>query len=672
MFWRWRFTVPSAMSRATAISLLESPRATRASTSSSRRVSVGRPPGAPRSRVNSWRMRSATDREIRGSRCFRRYPCAPHRIASNRSWGSSDTVRTTTSVDGSSSLMRRMASNPSRRGIRRSMRTRSGTSSRTRVIPSAPSPASATTSKRGEAARMARIPRRASSLLSTITVRVATPPSYPTGRGDAERHLRAPARPGPDRDVSPDRAGVFPEGEEPVAPLGGTGEGIREAAPVVGEGEDCSGGSPLDPDVDPPGPGVLGHVVEGLADDGHGVQGRLQGQGDGPALLLDGGLEGVDLREAGDVAPHPRAEGLPGIGARPEVKDRLAHPLGHVPDRRGDLPSGLPRAPRVPAREGAFERGGPDAQEEECLRDAVVELPGDALPLGEDSLLHLRLLEPGGDRLQAAIGRQEDEGRGSERNPRRDSVPGPNRQEAGEHLVAQELGAEDDAGGEEDRDGLEGPEERPRRAAVAPGSSGPTYPASGLPCPVSHRTTTTPAPGALALRPSSHRYRNSSQAPRQYPMRGRDPPAWRAAVGRSCPRSETGTPVPHARRGNSGRDGGRPGRHPRIASPPREVCRDLSSATVPVGRTAAGLDHPRRDSTRSSATSSLTSSPGLSPRTLRIRAGIVVRDLPLTVEELTASSSGRKAIVPCQRSRGSVAKGPVAKEDRRASREVAP
>src|SRR5437660_806663 len=46
--------------------------------------------------------------------------------------------------------MRRIASRPPRRGMRRSISTRSGASSRTRAIPSSPSPASATTSKGGE------------------------------------------------------------------------------------------------------------------------------------------------------------------------------------------------------------------------------------------------------------------------------------------------------------------------------------------------------------------------------------------------------------------------------------------------------------------------------------------------------------------------------------------
>src|SRR5579864_14048 len=275
--------------------------------------------------MNSRRIRSAIARGIRASPCtsavrycshtpgstfLMRYPWAPDRMASKRSWGSSETLSTTTNVEGSSSLIMRMASSPLRRGIRKSISTRSGASSRTRAMPSYPSLASPITTNSGDSPRIARMPRRARSLSSTISVRVILA-ALPVSLGDSEDDRGpTPPRTPRDRDLPADCSRVLADGGQPVAPLPRSRGKIWKALPIVADGHDDLTSLPTDRDPHRARSRMFGHVVERLSQDRHRMELRLQREFGGASFLDYAAGEAVDLPKSVDVGAGPGGKRL--------------------------------------------------------------------------------------------------------------------------------------------------------------------------------------------------------------------------------------------------------------------------------------------------------------------------------------------------------------------------
>src|SRR5215212_11754923 len=208
MWRRWYLIVFSLTKRRSASSRLEVIPCTKSSSTSRSRVvkaSAGCGAGPDSGRANAPRTLrarlgvsagsprvtpSSSSKNRLASRSFGRNPCAPDFTASKRSASSSDAVRTTTAISGSSVVMRRVAARPPSSGMVRSMSTTSGRWIRASSTASRPLRASATTSTPCASSRL-RSPSRKrewSSAISTRNSRLLVPCSHWFGRevnGDA-------------------------------------------------------------------------------------------------------------------------------------------------------------------------------------------------------------------------------------------------------------------------------------------------------------------------------------------------------------------------------------------------------------------------------------------------------------------------------------------------------
>ena len=191
----WVFTVLRLMCSSAAISALVRPRAMVSSTCSSRSVSgsrgwAGGAAGPVPANVDSSRrvMLGEMSESPRvaariaspsssGPASFSRKPVAPANSAPC-TYSSRSKVVITTTATGSSTpgpASRRVASTPSRTGIRMSIRHTSGRSSRANRTASCPSRASPTTSMPSRVPRISRSPVRTRSWSSATSTRMFTP-----------------------------------------------------------------------------------------------------------------------------------------------------------------------------------------------------------------------------------------------------------------------------------------------------------------------------------------------------------------------------------------------------------------------------------------------------------------------------------------------------------------
>src|SRR5690606_26551344 len=182
MWSRWDFTVASLTKRASAMSRLVDPAATSRSTSISRSLNSSRSGLRTRSirRAPTGGESTASPRAVaftarsssaRGA-SFNRYPVAPASMAATTSRSVSYVVRTRTRAGSSRSTISRIADTPSIPGIRRSMRTTSGSSAAALSTASLPSAASPTTSKASSLANIPRKPSRTTGWSSTRSRRI--------------------------------------------------------------------------------------------------------------------------------------------------------------------------------------------------------------------------------------------------------------------------------------------------------------------------------------------------------------------------------------------------------------------------------------------------------------------------------------------------------------------
>lgn len=212
---RWDFTVASARYRVAAISVLDRPRPTWTSTSRSRALSrLNRSSrSAPLPSGMCGRKFSSRRRVMRGDTTAS--PAATLRIAVSNSSGlvffsrkpeapawspakayssRSKVVRMSTLLCGEIRMTCRVASIPSVPGIRTSMRTTSGRSSRARRTAWTPSAASPTGAMSGWASRMVLKAIRSSPSSSAIRMRIVmrTPPRRCRGGGGCSLASRRP------------------------------------------------------------------------------------------------------------------------------------------------------------------------------------------------------------------------------------------------------------------------------------------------------------------------------------------------------------------------------------------------------------------------------------------------------------------------------------------------
>ena len=169
----------------------------------SRRVTLGDRSASPLATTRTARTSSA------GSVCLTRKPLAPARSASNTYSSSSKVVRMTTRtpVSRPSPAISCVACSPSRPGIRMSISTTSGVSSRTSRTAAAPSAAWPTTSMPSWASSRAANPARTRAWSSASSTRIIAAPAalFPAAGGPGPRTphparaRRSAARPGPRR-----------------------------------------------------------------------------------------------------------------------------------------------------------------------------------------------------------------------------------------------------------------------------------------------------------------------------------------------------------------------------------------------------------------------------------------------------------------------------------------
>ena len=195
------------MNSVAAISVLDRPRATAASTSVSRGVSCARARAGLVDGGAGWRRNSSTSRRVTlgassasppattrtaasnsaGSVSFNRKPLAPARNASNTYSSRSNVVRITTRVEDSRSspVIRRVASTPSIPGIRMSIRTTSGRSLETSSTAACPSAASPTTSMSSADRSRTANPPRTRAWSSAIATRITSSECAPRSGGNS-------------------------------------------------------------------------------------------------------------------------------------------------------------------------------------------------------------------------------------------------------------------------------------------------------------------------------------------------------------------------------------------------------------------------------------------------------------------------------------------------------
>src|SRR5215469_1341238 len=166
----------------------------------SRRVMLGASSASPAATTRMAVSKSA------GSVSLSRNPLAPARSAANTYSSRSKVVRmiTRTPAVSGAVVIRRVASMPSRSGIRTSIKTMSGLTARATSTASAPLAASPTTENPGVAAMMPQNPTRTSAWSSATATEIVTsarrpgPGAVSGGRGAQERqrgvHLEAAAR----------------------------------------------------------------------------------------------------------------------------------------------------------------------------------------------------------------------------------------------------------------------------------------------------------------------------------------------------------------------------------------------------------------------------------------------------------------------------------------------
>jgi hypothetical protein len=224
---RWVLTVASARNRRLASSAFDSPVASSRSTSSSRAVSDESCGGGCWPLAGSVRARRSSSRRVTagassapppattrtastswpGRTSLSRKPLAPTRIAASTSSSRSAVVRMRTRTPEPPATSRRVASTPSRTGMRASIRTTSGRSRRAAWTAWSPSAASPTTWMSGSASRIIRNPARTSAWPSASSTRTLTvaPPGSREGRVGASSSVigscssptgRCPRRPG--------------------------------------------------------------------------------------------------------------------------------------------------------------------------------------------------------------------------------------------------------------------------------------------------------------------------------------------------------------------------------------------------------------------------------------------------------------------------------------------
>lgn len=166
----------------------------------SRRVAPGDSKASPAATTRIARTRSA------GSVCFTKNPVAPDRMASKTYSSSSNVVSTTTltSANCGSDAIIRVAPRPSSIGMRMSINTTSGASSRVRRTAFSPLSASPTTSMPSCASNRATKPALTSAWSSATTTRTVTVPPRWIAKQQARRRWEAEPIPGSRRrDVGP-------------------------------------------------------------------------------------------------------------------------------------------------------------------------------------------------------------------------------------------------------------------------------------------------------------------------------------------------------------------------------------------------------------------------------------------------------------------------------------
>ena len=194
MMWpRWVLTVASEICSTAAISALDRPEPTSASTSRSRAVSSARSGGGPSAEGRCGRKRPIRRRVVEGattasplctlrmacrnsSGCadFSRNPLAPARSAANAYSSRSNVVRMSTRGRSPAWQISRVAATPSSPGIRTSMTMTSAGQSRASRMAAAPSAASPTTARSDWLPSTMANPARTRSWSSTSSTRIVT------------------------------------------------------------------------------------------------------------------------------------------------------------------------------------------------------------------------------------------------------------------------------------------------------------------------------------------------------------------------------------------------------------------------------------------------------------------------------------------------------------------
>src|SRR3954447_7968830 len=417
-------TVRSDTPSSKAIALFACPRASCASTSSSRGVSCGpaaRSPPAPfapssaascsTSIVATAGASSASPEcTVRiaatssgGWTSLSRYPAAPARTAGSTVRSSAKLVSTRIRVAGQRARICLIASMPSSRGMTRSSRTTSGSVRATSSTASAPSAASPTTSTSSWSSRNVRRPWRTTAWSSASATRIVTRACARSRRRqwsiyDALSSLacvQPHARPHVGRRVdaqgAAERAGALLHRRQAEPPSAHLGRRRVEADAVVDhlEGEPAVAG--VEGHVDPGGVRVAQRVVQRLLGDAEDVA-VARPAGPRRARDLQGDVLRVDAAQDADVLAQRRGEPLVGERRRAQLVDQRAQLLHAGASELADPVELHPRGGRVAVHQGGRRLGGED-DPEQVLRHGVVQLAGHAVALLDDRELAAALVQ---------------------------------------------------------------------------------------------------------------------------------------------------------------------------------------------------------------------------------------------------------------------------------------
>lgn len=321
-------------------------------------------------------------------------------------------MTTFTSSRSGSPVIRRVAASPSRRGMRMSISTMSGRSSRTRRTASSPSAASPATSMSGCASSRARKPARTSSWSSASVTRITVSPRGlrrgPVGsvavrcgerqfRQDPEAAIRAGSRP----DRATEGGGPLPHSDQSVAAAArvvpGGGSRVVDAEPdapgAVVDAHQCGAGA-----------GVADDVGQGLLDDAEGGETGAGRDGGRIALALHGDGEpgGPRLFDQFGQPVEAGGRGRGGVAGCTEVGEHLTYLVERLlagPLDRGEGGPGLFRV-GIEQRESD---PGLHVDDGDAVGQHVVEFAGHAQPflVGPSPLRRLALRAGGRPLLTA-------------------------------------------------------------------------------------------------------------------------------------------------------------------------------------------------------------------------------------------------------------------------------